>query len=129
MDFLRIINKHYNIFLLDALGASVSALLLFFLIKPNEPFFGVANSTAINLSIPVLGLLVFSSMCFFLKPQNWKLFMKMVIFGNLSYCLFTATIIFLSYKELTILGLLYFLLEILVIFVIVGIETLVVRKG
>jgi hypothetical protein len=128
MNLSKIINHHYNVFLLDALGAFASLLLLFFLIVPNENFFGLSHSTAIYLSIPILGLLIFSTSCFFSKPQNWKLLMKFVVFGNLAYCLFTAIIILQNFKELTHLGVLYFLIEVMVIILIVRIEIATIRK-
>jgi hypothetical protein len=128
MNFSRISNEHNQVFLLDALGAFVSIFLLFFLIVPNENFFGLAFSTAINLSIPILGLLIFSTSCFFLKPKNWKLFMKLLVFGNVVYCLFTSVIIFLNFKELTFWGVSYFMIEILVILFIVSIEITTIRK-
>jgi hypothetical protein len=128
MNFSRISNKHNQVFLLDALGAFVSIFFLFFLMVPNENFFGLSFSTAINLSIPILGLLIFSTSCFFLKPKNWKLFMKLLVFGNVVYCLFTSVIIFLNFKELTFWGVSYFMIEILVILFIVSIEITTIRK-
>jgi hypothetical protein len=128
MDFSRITQKYHHVFLLDALGAFVSIFLLLFLIQPNENFFGLSYTSAINLSIPISGLLIFSTSCFFLKPKNWKLFMKLLVFGNVVYCLFTSVIIFLNFKELTFWGVSYFLIEILVIFLIVSIEIATYRK-
>jgi hypothetical protein len=72
--------------------------------------------------------LIFSTSCFFLKPQNWKLFMKFVVLGNVSYCLFTLTTIFLNFKQLTIFGASYFFIEIVVVFFIVRIEIATIRK-
>ena len=128
MNLSRIIRNHLNIFLLDAIGAFISIILLLFLIKPHEIVFGLSQPVAINLVIPISVLLLFSTSCFFLKPQNWKLFMKFVVLGNIAYCLFTSVIILLNFKELTIWGELYFLSEILVIFFIVGIEIATIRK-
>jgi hypothetical protein len=128
MNLSRITNKHYSVFLLDAMGAFVSIFLLFFLIAPNENFFGLSYLISTNLSIPISVLLIFSTICFFSKPQNWKQFMKFVIFGNLAYCLFTVIIIFQNFKQLTLWGVLYFLIEIIVILFIVKIEIATIKK-
>ena len=128
MNFWRFIKSHFNIFLLDAVGAFLSIFLLLFVIMPNENFFGLSKPVAINLSIPISVLLLFSMSCFLLKPQNWKLYMKFVVLGNLAYCLFTATVIFLNFKQLTTLGVSYFLIEILVICFIGGIEIMTIRR-
>lgn len=128
MNFSRIIRNHLNIFLLDAVGAFLSIVLLLFLIIPNEIFFGLSEPVAINLAIPISVLLLFSTSCFFLKPQNWKLFMKFVVLGNIAYCLFTSVIILLNFKELTIFGASYLFIEILVIFFIVLTEIATIKK-
>ena len=128
MNFSRITKNHYDVFLLDAIGAFASIFLLFLLIVPNENFFGLSHSIAINLSIPILCLMIFSASCFFLKPTKWKVFMKFVVLGNLAYCLFTTIIILQNFKQLTILGVSYFLIEILVILLIVRIEIMAIRK-
>ena len=128
MNFSRITKNHFNIFLWDAIGAFLSLVLLLFLIIPNEIFFGLSESIAINLTILISVLLIFSTSCFFLKPQNWKLFMKFVVLGNVSYCLFTLTTIFLNFKQLTIFGASYFFIEIVVVFFIVRIEIATIRK-
>lgn len=128
MDLLKITNNHNHVFLLDAVGATISIFLLLFVLVPYGNFFGLSSSTLINLSIPIFGLLLFSMLCFFLKPQNWKLFMKLLALGNLVYCLFTSLIILLNFKELTIWGVVYFLIEIVLILFIVSIEMATVRK-
>jgi hypothetical protein len=95
---------------------------------PNENFFGLSKSATVVLSIPITTLLIFSMSCFLLKPQNWKFYMKFVILGNLAYCLFTTTVIILKFKQLTLWGVSYFLLEILVILFIAGVEIMTLRK-
>ena len=128
MNFSRITKNHFNIFLLDAIGAFLSIFLLLFVVMANEIFFGLSKSLATNLVIPILGLLIFSTSCFFLKPQNWKLLMKFVVLGNVSYCLFILATIFLNFKQLTILGVSYFLIELLIICFLIGIEIMTIRR-
>lgn len=121
----KIINYYiqfsYQIFLSDAIGAFVSILFLI-LIYLFERFFGVPkNDILVLITVPSL-LVVYSSLCYFLKPKNWPLFLKIVATTNLGYCIFTLYLVFKKISLFTFFGVLYFFIEIVVILFLVSIE-------
>jgi hypothetical protein len=117
-----------NVFLLDGLGALLSALLLVFLIAPLENIFGMPPTIAYNLSLPAFGFMVYSLGCYFLNPTAWKSFMRLIALANFLYCCLTFTLVVIDFSLLTKLGVAYFLGEIGIVFAVIGIELLTVHE-
>lgn len=124
----RIIKNPEDAFLMDGLGALLSAILLVFLIAPLESVFGLHKSIALNLSIPVFGFTVFSLSCYFLKLKNWKPFLLLIAIANGIYCCVTMGIMMWHFHSFKALGIIYFFLEIVVIITIIAIELSLIRK-
>ncbi len=117
-----------NVFLLDGLGAMLSALLLVVLIAPFEAVFGMPPDIAYKLSYPAFGFAAYSLGCFAFNPQNWKPFMRAIALANFLYCCLTFALVVLDFTVLTKLGVAYFLGEIVIVFGVIGIELLTVRQ-
>lgn len=111
-----------KLFLLDAFGALVTATLLYFVLKPFHETFGIPTNILFYLSLSGLVLCVYSLSCFFFLKSNWKPFLRVIAIGNLLYCLATSAILILFFNQLTVLGLLYFLIEICIILFVVILE-------
>lgn len=125
----NIIKKPVHAFLLDGIGALLSAILLIFLIAPFENFFGLHKSIAFNLSIPVFGFTIFSFSCYFLNIKNWKPFLLLIAIANFIYCCTTLVITITHYLSLKAFGILYFSGEILAILAIVSIELITLKQN
>ena len=54
--------------------------------------------------------------------ENWKPYMKIIAVANLMYVCLTAGLIVYLYQKLTILGLTYFVLEIIVVIILAILE-------
>ncbi len=121
-------SKPRNVFLLDGLGAMLSALLLVFLIAPLEGIFGMPPEIAMKLSYPAFGFAAYSLGCFTLNPQAWKPFMRVIALANFLYCCLTFTLVVIDFSLLTKLGVAYFLGEIAIVFGVIGIELWTVRQ-
>ncbi len=121
-------SKPRNVFLLDGLGAMLSALLLVFLIAPLETIFGMPHDIAVKLSYPAFGFAAYSLGCFALNPQAWKPFMRVIALANFLYCCLTFTLVVIDFSLLTMLGVAYFLGEIAIVFGVIGIELWTVRQ-
>ncbi len=117
-----------NAFLIDGVGAFISAILLFFLIASFEKTFGLPKKVAYQLSIPVFGFMFYSLGCYFLNIRPWKPYLKLIAVANLAYCGLTFCLIFVEFQSLTALGIVYFLAEIMVILLLVSVEWKTIKQ-
>lgn len=110
-----------KLFLLDGVGALVSALLLGFVL-PNFPAeFGVFFVFLPYLAAIALVLAIYSLTCAglnLLKP----IFLRGIVLANLAYCLLTISLVIYAYPALSPFGLIYFIAEILIILFLLKIE-------
>ncbi|MGE8722392.1 hypothetical protein ACO2KH_13740 [Leptospira terpstrae] len=118
----------YTIFLLDAFGASISLLLLFGVVIPLQPYFGMPIEVLYKLGIFAGILFFYSNTCFIQKPIHRKPFLLGVILGNLTYCGVSMYFLIENWNVLQTLGAFYFIWEKIVILVIVAYELVVLKK-
>jgi hypothetical protein len=111
-----------RLFLIDGFGAFLTAFLLFAILRTFNEYIGMPMTTLNFLSIIALIFSVYSFCCFFLVNNNWRPFLRAISIANLLYCCLTAGLVIYNYPRLTILGLTYFFLEIVVICVLVFVE-------
>jgi hypothetical protein len=111
-----------RLFLIDSLGAFVTAVLLYVVIRIFNPYFGMPVDKVKILSIIALIFCTYSMTCFFLLKNNWKPFLKIISIANLFYCCVTMALIIHYYPVLTTLGVIYFSGEILIISTLAFIE-------
>ena len=104
-----------NAFLIDGIGAAMSALFLIMIIAPFESFFGFPSDVAIYLAILPLVFCVYSLTCHFTKPKNWSTFLTCMAICNILYCVLTITMVIYFFQQLSIFGIIYFLSEKLII--------------
>jgi hypothetical protein len=126
--FQQVILIPRNVFLLDGIGALVSSLLLVVLLAPFESFFGMPSDYVYQLAIPAVLFAVYSIACYVLNPNNWQPFMKLIALANFIYCCVTFYLILKLFYRLTQFGVLYFILEIAVIFMVIALEINTIRK-
>ena len=126
--FQQVISIPRNVFLLDGIGALVSSLLLVVLLAPFESFFGMPTNYVYQLAIPAFVFAVYSIACYVFNPNNWQPFMKLIALANFIYCCVTFYLILKLFYRLTQFGVLYFLLEIAVIFMVIALEINTIRK-
>ena len=103
----RLMNQPKKIFLLDGVGALVSAFFL--------------NVLYLLAIIPCF-FAVYSFYCHFVLKNNWSVFLKIIAVANLSYCILTIGLLFVYYQSLSVLGLLYFLVEQMLIGTLIALE-------
>jgi hypothetical protein len=121
-------NKTKNIFLLDGFGALLTTLLLYFILRNFNDFFGLSKDIFEYLSNIAFAFFLYSISCYFLAKQNWKSLLKIICALNVLYCLLTFGIILYHYENISIFGVIYFLLEILVIALIVFLEIKLIKQ-
>ena len=114
--------KPKALFLLDGLGAALTSCSLFFVLRQYNNYFGMPVSILTYLSLIGLIYSVFSISCYFFLKDNWTPYLRIIGIGNFFYCILTMKFLYTYYNDLTLLGMLYFLAEILIIVLLVYIE-------
>lgn len=104
-----------KLFLIDGACASLTAVILFVILRTFHVCFGMPQTTLIILSIIALALSAYAISCFYFIKTKWHLFLLPLTVANLLYCCLTLTLIVYYYPQLTALGISYFLLEMAVI--------------
>ena len=115
-------NPRRSLFLIDGLGALLSAFLLGVVLVRLESSFGMPSQTLYLLaSIPCV-FIIYDLVCYFQIAKNWAILLRTIATMNLIYCIISIAMIISHYQELTTLGWIYFLLEIVIIILLVVIE-------
>lgn len=110
------------IFLVDGLGALLTALLQLGILIPLQGFFGMPKNILIILSLIALAFAVYSFCCYFFLKGNWKPFLFGISIANFFYCCLTLGLVYFFFSELTVLGIGYFLAEVAVVMGLVLVE-------
>ena len=111
-----------KLFLIDSTGAFLSAFLLGVVLVSLERTFGMPRNVLYFLSVSACIFGIYSLMCYVLLKEHWKPYLQMIAFANLLYCCLTIGLVIYWSKELTNLGLLYFLSEIGVVITLAIVE-------
>lgn len=121
-------SKHPNLlFAVDAGGALVSAILLYFLLYLHPARFGLALPLVVMLVIIALILGSFSLFNSLFSKKSVKFRLRTTIAGNVLYCVVTLCISIIQRQQLRGLGLLYLFVEVVVILLLVQLEIKVLR--
>ena len=120
--FNKLILNPKRLFLIDSFGAFLTAFFLFAILRTFNEYFGMPKLTLDFLSIIALAFSVYSFCCFFLVSNNWHPFLRTISIANILYCCLTLGLVIYYYPLLTILGVTYFLIEIIIVVVLVFFE-------
>lgn len=115
-------NKPKKLFLVDGLGAVLTAFLLVVFLIRYVDVFGMPQKPLYVLSIIAVIYAVYSICCYFFIGKHWRSYLKLIAFANLLYCCATISFVIYFYPSVTIFGLIYFLAELVVIGCLVTIE-------
>ena len=111
-----------RVFLADAIGALFTSMMLGVVLVQFESYIGIGTSTLFTLSTFVFALFIYSICIYFIKPQKWTVFLKIISALNLSYCVVTLFIVYQLQYRLTLFGNIYFIVEVSLIAIIVYLE-------
>ncbi len=114
--------KPKTIFLIDGLGAILSAFLLGVVLIHYQELIGMPEKVLYFLAfIPCL-FIIYSFSCFFFLRDNWRSFLKYIALANFLYCILSIAMMMVHRDSLTTLGYTYFVIEIIVVLIVVGVE-------
>lgn len=111
-----------QLFLIDGIGALVSALFLGLILVQLKTYIGMPVQILYLLALLALVFAIYSFSCHLASPKRWRFFLKLIALINSSYCLLTLVLVVRNYDSLTLLGLTYFVVEMLVILMLVKVE-------
>lgn len=115
-------SKPKTVFLIDGLGAVLTAIILMAVLRHFNDYFGMPREALAILSIAALIFAVYSFSCFVFLDNNAQKLLRPIIVANLTYCVLTLSLVLYFYNRLTILGIAYFVGEVLIICGIVYME-------
>jgi len=118
-----------NIFLIDGIGAIVTALLLSQVLARFEAIFGMPPQILYILASIAACFAVYSLACHFRVKENRSPFLKGIAVANTLYCIITLGLVIYLRESLTWLGITYFLAEIVVVMSVARLEFIVINKS
>lgn len=104
-----------NLFLLDAAGALLSALMLGLVLPYYQEFFGIPLSALRLLAIPPVVFLVYDLVVWSRIKSNHGRWLRIIALANLAYCVFSLGIAYQHAEVMTLWGKGYLVGEILVV--------------
>jgi len=124
---IQLTSKPRILLLVDSVGAFLTTLSLFVVLRTFYELIGMPLSVLTYLSILSAFFCLYSAACFLFLKRNWVPFIWGIGIANLLYCVLTMTLVLLNYPQLTALGVAYFLGEIMIVGVLVYIELRVAK--
>ena len=107
--------KQKTLFLVDSIGAFITAFILFVIVRPLNEYFGIPIQELTYLSVIAVVFCIYSATCFLFLKDSFTTFIKIIGIANLIYCALTIGLMIKYYPFLTIMGISYFLVEIVII--------------
>jgi len=103
------------LFLVDSIGAFITAFLLFFVLRRFHESIGMSKAILTYLALIAACFCVYSTLCFFFLKQNRVPFIRGIGIANVLYCLLTIGLLIINRPFITLIGGSYFLVEISII--------------
>ncbi len=104
-----------RIFLIDNLGALLSAILYSAVLARLESTFGMPQNVLYGLSFLACAYAIYSCTYYFANSKKWRPYLKIIAIANLLHCCLTVGLVFSYYQKLTILGMCYFAGELIIV--------------
>lgn len=121
--------KQKTLFLIDSIGAFITAFSLFVIMRQFNAYFGMPKNELTYLSVLAVVFCIYSATCFLFLKEGFKPFLRLIGIVNLIYCVLTFGLLIKYHPLLTILGTTYFLIEIAIICGLSFIELNVAKKN
>ncbi|MEM6845819.1 MAG: hypothetical protein AAF632_26655 [Bacteroidota bacterium] len=118
-----------KLFLIDGIGAAITALMLSQVLARLESVFGMPRQILYILAGIAASFAVYSILCHFLVRGNWRPFLSGIATANAVYCTLTLGLIIYWFNILTYLGIAYFIGEIILVVGLAWFEFQFARNG
>ena len=104
-----------NLFLIDGLGALLSAFLLGVVLVKLQSLIGMPTNQLYFLAAIPCFFALYDLICYFGVGENWRPYLKGIAIANLLYCVLSIGLLIFHFPKLTGLGVAYFVIEILIV--------------
>ncbi len=111
-----------KLFLIDGLGAILSAFLLGVVLVEFERFFGIPRLTLYFLALLPVLFALYDFYCYLSKIKRIAAFLRGIALMNTAYSILSITLAIYHFQKITYLGWSYILLEILIVITLATIE-------
>lgn len=111
----QLTTKPNVLFLIDSIGSLLTAFFLLVVLRNFNDHIGLSKAILTYLSLIAICFCIYSTACFFFLKQNWTFFIRAISIANLLYCSLTVVILVINSPFITLIGLVYFILEIAII--------------
>lgn len=118
-----------TLFILDSIGALLTASLLYLVVSNFYPYFGVPQNVVNIMAGIALCLSLFSGIVFLVVKQNYRPWLTIIGLANLGYCIVTLGGLLYYNAEITLFGIAYFAIEVAVIVTLSKIEFTVANRS
>ena len=113
--FDKITSNLKKLFLIDCMGAVLSAFFLGVILVRFEDDFGMPKTILYVLSSLACIYAIYSISCYYILTNTWRPYLKGIAIANMIHCCLTIGLVFYYYQKLTVLGLMYFFLELILV--------------
>jgi hypothetical protein len=110
------------LFLIDGMGALLSAFLLGVVLVIFQPLFGIPVSTLYFLAALPCVFAAYDFYCYFGVKKGLGQSLKVIATANLLYCLLSLGFAFYHAESLTVLGWVYIVVEVLIVVTLALVE-------
>lgn len=105
-------------FIIDGVGASISALLFLTVLWNYQEFFGISKEVLILLVVPPVLFSIYDALCWFGRGQFAPRALRIIAMANLAYIGFSLSLMLLHLEEITTWGVRYLVGEMIVVFIL-----------
>ena len=114
--------------LIDGIGGVATAIMLCLVLPAFHTAIGLPPRLLVSLGLCGVVYAAYSLGCWLFVKTRWRLALTIIIAANLLYCAVSALVVVTHWNTLTALGAAYFISEIAVILVLVGVESMVLAR-
>jgi len=116
-----IINQK-NIFVIDAVGALLSAISLGIVLPVFHQWIGMPIATLYFLAALPIFFGFYDIICLYFVNYERTLWLRIILGLNSAYCILTLSLMCIHYEQLQPLGLAYFISELVVLIVLIRVQ-------
>ncbi|MFK7972523.1 MAG: hypothetical protein AB8F95_19285 [Bacteroidia bacterium] len=111
-----------KLFIIDGLGALLSAFLLGIVLVKLESIFGIPRSALYVLAVIPCFFAAYDLLCYFLVKKQIRRYLHIIAIANILYCILSLGMAWHHSESLTLLGWGYIIIEIVIVLAIANIE-------
>ena len=116
------------LFVVDGLGAILSAFLLGVVLVKLEKIFGIPRTTLYLLSFIPCTFAIYDLYCYCRKTIDLKRFLKGIAYMNLLYCCLSIVLAFYHYQKIKYFGWVYISIEVILLIALASLELKIATK-